>query len=187
MKKSTDYKSDKELVDEIVSGNKEKYRLIVERYSPMIFHIVRSFEKNEEEVSELGQQIFVKAYEKLDSFDGKSAFSSWLYSVARYHCLDHAKNVRRKNRRFSEYDDDFEEQMASGEYLPDSGLEAVELRNKLTFALDKISREYSEPLLMKYRDGMAYEDMSERLGVSVPALKVRVHRARKELKYWIEN
>ena len=187
MKTSTDYQSDNELIDEILAGRKEKYRLIVERYSPMIFHIVRKFEKNENQVKELGQQIFVKTYEKLNSFSGKSAFSSWLYSIAKYHCMDYAKNIRRENRRFSEFDYDFEERITASDELPDSGLEAVEMRNKLNFALDKISNDYSEPLLLKYRDGMSYEDISEKLGVSVSALKVRVHRARKELKYWIDN
>jgi len=176
------------LIEDILNGNRESYRLIVDRYSPMVFHVVRKFEKDEDEVNELAQQIFVKAYEKLDSFNRRSRFSSWLYILAANHCRDYVKDIRRSNQRFGEMEDDFlERHMVDQEPNPSRELEETEWNELLKRALDHLSRDYSEPFLLKYRDGMSYEVMSDRLGVSVSALKVRVHRARKELRTFIKK
>lgn len=148
----------------------------------MVFHVVRRFEKQEDEVEELAQQIFVKAYEKLSKFDEKSAFSTWLYALATNHCRDYAKNIRRRNVRMSELDSVVSDNLLQQDETPLDNLEQTELIMRMNMALSKLTAEYAEPFLMKYRDGLPYDVMSERLGVSVSALKVRVHRARKELQ-----
>lgn len=175
-------KSEYELIDRIHNGSRDLYKVLVDRYSPVVFHVVRRFEKDEDEVEELAQQIFVKAYEKLEMFDKNSAFSSWLYSIAMNHCRDYAKNIRRQNRRFSEFDPDYLDSVLTEEKTPYLRLEMKEWKELLSQALQGLSAEYSQPFLYKYRDGMSYDVMSEQTGVSVSALKVRVHRARKELK-----
>lgn len=187
MKPEENKESEFQLIREILNGGGSKYRVLVDRYSPLIFHVVRRFEKDEDEVEELAQQIFVKAYEKLNKFDMKSAFSTWLYSLAMNHCRDYAKNIRRNNKRFSEFEPDFVEQMTDDKQTPYLKLELKEWKEMLTKALQKLSVDYSEPFLLKYRDGLSYEVMSEQMGVSVSALKVRVHRARKELKERLEK
>ncbi|MGF1671930.1 MAG: RNA polymerase sigma factor [Balneolaceae bacterium] len=180
-------KSEKNLIHEILNGNRELYRVLVDRYSPMVFYVVRTYEQNEDEVKELGQEIFVKAYERLNKFRGNSKFSTWLYSLASNHCRDYVKNIRRSNIRFSETEDGYMENIMTEENTPDKKMEALEWSSRLNKALDKISVEYSEPLLLKYRDGLSYESISEQLDVSVSALKVRVHRARKELQSILGN
>lgn len=171
-----------ELIDRILSESRDQYKVLVDRYSPVVFHVVRRFEKDEDEVEELAQQIFVKAYEKLELFDKKSAFSSWLYSLAMNHCRDYAKNIRRRNKRISELDSEYVDSIYMDEKTPFLRLEMKEWKELLSRALQGLKAEYSEPFLFKYRDGMSYDVMSEQTGVSVSALKVRVHRARKELK-----
>lgn len=177
-----------QLITEIIAGDRENYRKIVDRYSPMVFYVIRSYEKDEEEVKELAQQIFVKAYERIDSFNGKSKFSSWLYSLAMNHCRDYKKNVRRNHLRFSEIESDFlDKKMMDLNFATCSDLEALEWKRVLDQAIFSLKGDHSEPFLLKYRDGMSYEVMSERLGVGISTLKVRVHRARKELKRLIEK
>lgn len=175
------------LIDEILTGNRNRYKILIDRYSPMVFHIVLGFEKDREEAAELAQQIFVKTYENLAAFKGRSKFSSWLYSLAINHCRDYVKNIRRRTARFGELDEGFIDNHLHSSSDPEKNLEARESGNRLHRSLDRMSEEYAEPLLMKYRDGLSYEVMSERLGVSVSALKVRVHRARKELKIMMEE
>lgn len=184
---SPDNLSEQNLIKKILEGDRNQYEVLVKRYSPIIFHVVRKFEKDEEEVRELAQQIFVKAYERLDSFRMNSKFSSWLYSLALNHCRDYSKNIRRGNKRISEMDASYIEASMGDERTPHLRLEMREWKLRLKQALSKLTEEYSEPFLLKYRDGMSYEAMSEQMGVSISALKVRVHRARKELKKIIEK
>lgn len=181
------FNSDSEVVTNILAGDRELYRYLVDKYSLMIFHVVRSFEKNEEEVKGIVQEIFVKAYTKLDTFGNRAKFSSWIYSIALNHCRDYAKNIRRKNSRFSELEESFIDKKESAELQPDESIEQDESKHALFKAIEKLSPEQSEPLLMKYRDGMSYKAISELLNVSESALKVRVHRARAELKQLLEQ
>lgn len=176
-----------QLIEKILNGKQDLYEILVERYSSMVFHVVRRFEKDPDEVEELAQEIFVKAYEKLRQFNSNSKFSTWLYSIAMNHCRDYAKNVRRKNHRISEMDSGFIDSNLTEQQTPHLKMEIKEWGQLLKKSLLQLADDYSEPFLMKYRDGMSYKTMSEETGVSESALKVRVHRARKELKTILEN
>lgn len=181
------YKSDSEIVSKILDGERELYRHLVDTFSPMIFHLVRSFEKNEEEVKGMVQEIFVKAYTKLDTFEKRAKFSTWIYSLALNYCRDYAKNIRRKNNRFSELEDSFIDNRASDDLQPDEFMEQQQTEQSLIRAIEKLSPDQSGPLLMKYRDGMSYKAISKRMNISESALKVRVHRAKTELKQLLEK
>lgn len=183
MNREPDIEREKQLIAEIRSGKTDRYREVVERFTPMIFHIVRRYVRgDEEQVQELVQDIFVLAWERLDQFDGRSKFSTWLYTLASNRCRDHAKNIRRKNSRISEHDPGFMDRHWQDDETPVDRIERAETMDELNRALEKLGPEMAEPLLLKVRDGCSYEVISERLGVSVSALKVRVHRARKELQ-----
>lgn len=133
------------------------------------------------------QEIFVKAYTKLDTFEERAKFSTWVYSLSLNYCRDYAKNIRRKNSRFSELGESYIDAYISDELQPDESMVQQETEGVLYRAIEKLSPEQSEPLLMKYRDGMSYKAISEQTGVSESALKVRVHRARVELKRNLEQ
>jgi len=174
--------TESDLIGDILSGNQNQFRVLIDRYSPVVFYIVRRFVKDEDEVQELAQQIFIKVFEKLESFKKESSFSSWIYIIAMNHCRDYAKNVRRNNIQFSEIDSNYLDANWNHIRTPHMQLEMKEWKELLNAAMKKLSKDYAEPFLMKYRDGMSYQVMEEKTGVSVTALKVRVHRARKELK-----
>ncbi|REL29086.1 sigma-70 family RNA polymerase sigma factor [Rhodohalobacter sp. SW132] len=176
-----------EIIQRIAKGDRELYRHLVDRYSPMIFHLVRSFEKNEEEVKGLVQEIFVKAYSKLNTFGNRAKFSTWIYSIAHNHCRDYTKNIRRKNSRFSELEESFIENRKSVDLQPDETMEQDESSRLLYSAIRKLGPGQSEPLLMRYRDGMSFKAISEQMEISESALKVRVHRARAELKQLLKQ
>lgn len=180
-------KQEAQLIRDILDGKRDKYRILVDRYAPMVFHIVNRFVDREQDAEELSQEIFVKTYERLDSFSGQSKFSTWLYMIAKNHCRDYAKNIRRQNKSFSEMEEhDLERQMGY-DASPDKDLERKEWVDLLKEGLNTITQDYAEAFLLKYEGDMTYEAMSQRLGASVSALKVRVYRAKKELKEYIDK
>lgn len=183
MNREPDIEREEKLVAQIRSGETERYREVIERFSPMIFHIVRRYvRRDEDQVDELVQEIFVLAWERLEQFDGRSKFSTWLYTLASNRCRDYAKNIRRKNERLSEQEPDFLDRHWQNEETPEEVVERTETLQRLHEALEEMNPDLTRPLLMKVRDGYRYQEISEQLGVSVSALKVRVHRARKELQ-----
>lgn len=176
-----------ELIQDVLNGKRNAYRELVDRHSALVFSIVNRFAKSDTEAKELAQQIFVKTYERLSSFKGNSKFSSWLYMIAMNHCRDYAKDVRRNNSRFSEMDGYELDNKLQDNYLPDEELENKEWADLLERGLDYINEDYAKAFLMKYNDNMSYKAMAKRLDVKVGALKVRVYRAKKELKEFIEK
>ncbi len=76
-----------QLVRQILNGERDGYRTLVDRYAPMVFSVVNRFVDTEDDAEELAQEIFVKTYERLTTFEGGSKFSSWLYMIAMNHCL----------------------------------------------------------------------------------------------------
>lgn len=176
-----------QLIQEILDGQQDRYRILVDRYAKMVFSIVGKFVNRKADREELAQQIFVKAYERLDSFRRQSKFSSWLYTLARNHCLDYAKNIRRSNKEFSEMESHELEANMKVEDLPNDDIEKQEQKAILEKGLSAITPIYAEAFLMKYRDNMTYKAMAKRLDATEGALKVRVHRARKELQDYISQ
>src|SRR5256885_129859 len=85
---------DLNLVKEARAGDKEAFRRLVETHQDRLFGLVLSMVSNREQAEDLLQEIFVKAYFALESFEGQSAFYTWLYRIASNHCLDYL----RKNR-----------------------------------------------------------------------------------------
>jgi len=179
--------SDTDIITRIRAGEKELYRLLMERYASLVLHVVSRFETDHNLKTEMAHDIFLKAYERLDSFKGNSAFSSWLYRLGQNHCLDHNRRKKHRNSLFTEMPDDHSAEIVDEASVPDDALDEAAASNRLRKALDKISDNCTVPLLMKYRDGMSYEAISKDLQVPVGALKVRVHRARKELKQHLEQ
>ncbi len=179
--------SDTEILNKIRSGEKELFRIIMDRYASLVFHVVRRYETDDEAMKERAHEIFLKTWERKDSFRGDSEFSSWLYRLANNHCLDQTRRRKYKNAFFTELPEEFNEAMKDGNPGPDSAIEAGDRSAALWKALSRIGNDHAVPLLMKYRDGMSYEDISEDLGVPVGALKVRVHRARKLLKNYLKD
>lgn len=173
---------EKELIKSILNGETGNYRILVDRYAPMIFHLVRSYIRDEEAVEDIVQTVFVKVYDKLDTFNFRSKFSSWLYQLSLNHCRDYLKNIRRKNIKMSDLEPDYLNQNMIQNEDPQSELEVNEMHTNLWQAIEKLPLDYREAIIMKYQDNMTYVAMSKKLGVSVEALKVRVHRARNELR-----
>lgn len=182
--------SDQELIEQVGKGNKEAYRKIVDRYAPMVFFIIRRYESNEDNVEDLAQDIFIKAYERLDKFHGNAKFSSWLYVLANNHCTDYARKNRRNSRQnqsISELDEQQVENMMPDGETPEQIVLEQEWDRLLNSAIEQLESDYSESFLLRYRDGMSYKEMADKLNLSVGALKVRVHRARLQLKNLMER
>ncbi|HKI44173.1 MAG TPA: RNA polymerase sigma factor [Balneolales bacterium] len=170
------------LIERILAGERDLYRELIDRYSPMIFHLLRSYIREEYAVQDLAQEVFIKAFNNLSTFGFQSKFSSWIYRIAVNQCKDYLKNVRRKNITLSSLDSKSIDSLFEEDASQLSELVNTELHEKLKTAIDLLPDVYRNALLLKYMNDMTYKAMSEELGDSVESLKVRVHRARNELK-----
>lgn len=171
----------------VQEGDREAFRVLLERYEGMVFDLTHQYADSPEDAEDLAQDIFLKAYRRISGLRNPDRFASWLYGLALNHCRDYAKNVRRETYAFSHTDQTGADIMADSTKAQDERLVAEERSEQLWAALEELSATYATPFLLKYRDGLTYKAMSKRLDVSVSALKVRVHRARKKLRALLEK
>lgn len=177
----TDQKPDGFYVRRVREGTREAFRPLIERYEGMVYGLVNRFSDRSSEREDLAQEIFIRAYERLDQLEDPSRFSSWLYAMTLNHCRDYAKNIRRQTYVMSETEEEEDGRPGPGSSVLDR-LVTEEANDRLWDALEELDPKYLVPLLLKYRDGLSYAVISDQLEVSVSALRVRVHRARKRLR-----
>lgn len=181
---------DVEVVRRVRDGDRDAYRVLVDRYAPMVFGIVHRYCGLPSDAEDLAQEIFVRAYEALPEFRGDAAFSSWLYRIALNRCRDHARSVRRDPVTGDEVESAALTASGAGGVgpgNPEAELERSELGRRLREALEELPEEYAVPFLLKYERGLSYKEMGDVLDATVGALKVRVHRARKALRDSLED
>ncbi|WP_263787781.1 RNA polymerase sigma factor [Salinibacter grassmerensis] len=166
----------------VQDGDRSAFQVLVERYEGMVFDLAHQYADGPEAAEDLAQDVFLTAYRRIDDLQAPDRFASWLYGIALNRGRDYAKNVRRDTYPFSRSDQEDSAILDNGTAAQDEQLIADELGDQLWEALDELSPTYATPFLLKYRDGLTYKAMSKRLDVSVSALKVRVHRARKKLR-----
>lgn len=175
--------SDATIVRRVQDGDREAYRVLVDRYGPMVFRILRRYCKDEVEVEDLAQDVFVRAYQNLKGFRSEAKFSSWLYRIAANRGKDYVKSAR-----FRRHDYDAEAERLSGSAeSPQARLVGSERADMVRQALGELSPDYATAFLLKYEMDLTYKEIAVMMDTTVGALKVRVHRARKQLRTMLDG
>jgi RNA polymerase sigma-70 factor, ECF subfamily len=178
-----DVMTDSEIVRHVRRGEREAYRVLVHRYQDTLFRTALSLVRDRDVAAEMVQAAFVSGYSELKSLRDDGSFGGWVYRGCVNRCRDWLKSRRRRDVAL----DDSPAELLTSHERTDSALERGELRRTLDGALATLSDEYREAFVLKHVDERSYEEMSELLNVSVPALKMRVHRAREALKSALEE
>jgi RNA polymerase sigma-70 factor (ECF subfamily) len=171
------------VVRRVRRGDRESYRVLVERYQDVLFRHALTMVRERDVAADLVQGTFVHAFAQLDSLRDDASFGGWVYRTCVNRCRDHLKSRRRHDLPL----DDAPHEVLAASARTDEPLERRELRRTLDAALASLSDEHREAFVMKHVEERSYEEMAELLGASVSALKMRVHRAREALKSALEE
>lgn len=175
---------DRRLIAECLGGQRDAFGELVSRYQARLYNAAMRLVGNPEDAADVVQDAFLNAYQSLHSFKGDAEFFTWLYRIA----FNTAISQRRKKRPTLSLDgqqrgDPTLEPDDSSEYVrPGLALERTEEEAKLHEALNRLSLEHRDVLMMKDIDGLKYEDIAEVLGVPIGTIRSRLHRARLELR-----
>lgn len=183
---------DAEVIARVRAGDVEAFGVLVDRYGARIRRLVRGFIRHEDDVDDAVQDSFLKAFSRLDRFDGRSAFYTWLYRIAANTSMDHNKKVRRRPTPLSldapapgGDGDEGERRLVNPAHpgpAPIHGAVRSELRVRIDAALDQLPPRYREVLVLRELEGLSYEDISRTLRVSRGTVESRLFRARERLR-----
>ena len=176
--------TDQALIDSCLSGRREAFGQLVERYQNRLFHSLLHLLGSTEDAQDAAQDAFVQAFEKLGSFRGQSQFYSWLFRIA----FNTAVSNKRKTRRMAvslearKEASCLEPPEANPSTEPSYAMDVSDRQRLIQQALSELSEEFRTALVLKEMDGMSYEEIADVVDVPVGTVRSRIHRARFELR-----
>ena len=176
---------DRELVRRAQGEDKEAFEELIRRHQHRVFAVAGGILRRREDVEDIAQQVFVKAYFSLKRFDQRAAFSTWLYKITVNECWD---LLRKKKVRPLVYESDLSEEQArqvitSGEKVnpgPDIS-EKIEAREHVERLLEGLDERDRLMLILKEVEGYSIEEIAEVLNLNGNTVKVRLFRARRRV------
>ncbi|WP_429844302.1 RNA polymerase sigma factor [Brevibacillus sp. FIR094] len=167
---------DQELIEQILAGDHEQYRQIVDRYKGKMVGYLYRMIGNMQDAQDLAQDVFIKTFYRLHDYRPEYKFSSWLYRIASNHCFDEM----RKRKRTEQVEID-EEQLIDQD-TPETTLLKKERDAELERSIMLLDEEYREVFVLFYIHRLSYREISEQLSLSESSVQMRLFRARKKMR-----
>jgi len=171
--------SDQELMKLVQAGDASPAAEIFDRYSARIYNFTFRFLKNSEAAEDATQEVFVKMLKYARQFHGDAKLSTWLFSIAANLCRDHLRNADNKAK---EPEETLISLPAATDSSPEWNLERRQNETRVQRALELLTPEQREAILLSRYQGLSYAEIAQIAGCSEGAVKTRVFRAMETLK-----
>ena len=179
---STEPLSDEEVVRRVLDGETALFELIMRRYNQRLYRVARAILRDDSEAEDVMQDAYVRAYEHLGQFAGRSQFATWLTRIAIHEALARAQRRKRTDQlgtnSWSEAGIDREVDVAASALNPEEQLAVSELGRALEDAILSIPEHYRLVLMMRDVEQLSTTETAAALDLSEENVKVRLHRAR---------
>jgi RNA polymerase sigma-70 factor (ECF subfamily) len=171
---------DTQLIDQALAGNTDAFGQLVLKYQDRLFNTVFHVVGHAEDARDIVQEALVQAFLKLESFEGRSAFYTWLYRIAFNVAVSH----RRRRRPIASLDRRREANMDPPDDAPSpvENLEQKERNGQVRQAIAQLADDHRAVLVLREIDGCCYETIAEILDLPVGTVRSRLHRARLQLR-----
>lgn len=172
--------SDEAIVVAVQNGDMEAFKTLVERYEPKMLRYATRFLFGYEDARDAIQDVFIKAYRNLKSFDASRRFSPWIYRIAHNELINLIKKKGREPLSFFDPDTLFPHPITDSD--PREELEKKELIESLDILLGEIDPKYREPLVLYYYENLDYKQIAEIMHIPSSTVGIRLKRGREMLK-----
>ena len=177
--------SDIEIIESVLTGNKNDYGFLIDRYQDKAYSLCLSILKNEDDAQEAAHLSFIKAYENLMGFKKDAKFSTWFYRICYNQCISDMRYGKKFNRSFEPED---KPDLSSSEL--NQGISYLSLKEQqkyIQLSLDELPPADSFLIQSYYLDQLDLKEITEVSGMSMSNVKVRLHRARKKMYCSLEK
>ena len=174
--------ADETLVRETLAGNQTSFQLLVERYQERVFALTRHYTRNAVEVEDLVQDTFLKAFSRLDTFQGQSSFFTWLYRIAVNTILDGMKRRGRSPVRAVEDPEVLATPGPTSISGPSANMEREEIARITHRVLAELPEIFRTVLVMREFEELPYQEIADVLEISIGTVESRLFRARARFK-----
>jgi RNA polymerase sigma-70 factor, ECF subfamily len=186
--------TDAAVVAQVLAGDRDAFRVLVERHSRSIFRVVYRMTGNQQDAEEIVQETFLRAYRALGRFELRSNFSTWLYRIAVNRTLDFL-NTRKTQMNSKEtyqitdnpgQEEGNQVQLPATEPGPERLLLSAEMKRKIAGAMGLLTPAERVAFTMRHMEGRSIEEISQALNLKTNAAKNSVFRAVQKLRQQLE-
>lgn len=175
---------DDKLVKRAIVGDQDAFKALMNKYQkPLYYHIIKMV-KNNEQVEDIIQESFVKAFSNLDSYNTNYAFSTWLYRITTNHTIDYLRKKKLQTTSINEpiraKDGEMQFQII-GNAETDRKIIRKERKKIVSDAIQNLPEKYREVIEMRHLEEMSYQEISEQLDLPLGTVKAHIFRAREML------
>lgn len=168
-------------------GDLAAFERLIQNHEATVYQIACQMMNHSEDAKDVSQEVFIKVYKNLKNFDGKSAFTTWLYRITVNTCIDEMRKRKNKQTVSMEAEQEMENGVILKQYedngkTPEEDLIAKEDCILLHKAMTQLSQEHSTILTLRDIQGFSYDEIAEILTISMGTVKSRLARARMQLK-----
>ncbi len=169
------------LIHRCLEGDQHAWEIIVRQHRRKVFNIAYKFVGRHDQAEDLTQDIFLKLFKSLSTFDRRANFQTWLISVSRNLCIDHYRSVRKERETIDQHVDANALQAISHEPSPMAGIEHRDRVSLLREAMAELPETLRRAVLMRDIQEMTYQEIADALCVPEGTVKSRINRGRIEL------
>ena len=175
------------LIEQCLTGDQQAWEAIVRQNWRKVFNVAYKFVGKHDEAEDLTQDIFLKIFKALNTFDRRANFQTWIISISRNLCIDHYRSVRKERQLIARDVDTGDLQPASSDRGPYQAAEHRDLRGMLRQALQALPVTLRTAVVLRDLQELSYQEIADHLGLPEGTVKSRINRGRIELAHQIKR
>ena len=175
------------LIEQCLAGDQRAWEQVVRQNWRKVFNVAYKFVGKHDEAEDLAQDIFLKIFRALNTFDRRANFQTWIISISRNLCIDHYRSVRKERQTIARDVDSSELQPATRERGPYAQAEHQDLRAQLRLALETLPVALRTAVVLRDLQELSYQEIADRLGLPEGTVKSRINRGRIELAHQLRR
>ena len=184
-------KTDQQLIDQVLAGNKNAFNLLVMRYQHRVAALIARFVHDPQEIEDVAQEAFIKAYKALPLFRGDSVFYTWLYRIAvntaKNHLVSRSRRPPAQDMEINEVEPTEVGSVLHEIETPEGCLSTSELKTAIEAAVNSLPEELKTAFTLREFSGLSYEDITEVMDCPVGTVRSRIFRAREAIDQKIKE
>lgn len=179
------------LIEEALKGKQASYERLMKKYYQLIHNLVYRMISRKEDVEDLTQEAFIKAFNSLHNFDKQFAFSTWLFKIATNNAIDYLRKKKLAtfsiDKDFESEDNDMKFEIPDIEYKPDRLLIDEQMKIVLDQAIQSLPDKYRLVIVMRHKQEKEYEEIAQELNIPLGTVKAHIFRGRELLNKYLKD
>lgn len=179
------------LIESAISGDQISYEKLMKKYYQLIFNLVYRMISKKEDVEDLTQEAFIKAFNSLENFDRQFAFSTWLFKIAQNNAIDYLRKKKlftfSIDKEIDSDDSDYKFEIPDSENKPDKHIMDSEMRSILDEAIESLPKKYKDVIVLRHKRELEYEEIAKKMNLPLGTVKAHIFRGRELLNKYLKD